>query len=400
MKNILSTFLFLIFIVTAATAQLPFKNDSLYKTIFAKDFCKMIQKNPQLVLLDVRSPGEYSDTSQFASLNLGRLKGAVNIEIGTIRKNIHMMDKYKDKTLIIYCSHSQRSRRVSKLLSENGFTSFYNLNGGMSSINQLTEAEFPCRESYTESNLSYTNLSVSDVADLISKEKNLVVIDVRPAMQFENKDTVEENNTGRIKGAVNIPYDQLKQKTEVLKQKYQDKPLLIYTATGDGDAARAATELTARGFKKVYHLLGGIQSFIASRKNLSVIENPPPYNLLDVVHTLALLKATPGLVIYDTRTKNEFENKDEKEWINLGNMKNAVHIQLESFEKLQLPADKNSLVLIYGHEEASKLAKMLTSKGYKNVNVLEGFYDFVWSGFNVESCRGAKDFIVNHQGLY
>jgi len=400
MKNILSTLLVLSFISPASVAQLPFKNDSLYKTIFAKDFCKLVQQNPQVVLLDVRSPGEYSDTSHYASLNLGHLKGAVNIEIDSIQKNTEVMEQYRDKTLVLYCSHSQRSRRVSKLLTEKGFTNFYNLNGGMSSINQLTEKEFPCKESYVESNLSYKNLSVSDAADLIANEKNLLVLDVRPAMQFENKDTVEENNTGRIKGALNIPYDQLKEKTAELKQKYYKKPVLIYAASGDGDAARAAADLSALGFKKVYHLLGGIQGFIASRKNLSAIENPPPYNLLDAIHTLDLLKSSPLLVIYDTRTKAEFENKDEKAWRNLGNIKNAVNIPEPDFGRILLPPDKNRPLLIYGHDEAHRLAKMLASRGYNDINVLEGFYDFVWSGFNVESCRETKDFVVNHEGLY
>ena len=400
MKNIFITLLAPLLISTISAAQLPFKNDSLYKTIFARDFCKLVQQNPQVILLDVRSPGEYCDTSHYASLNLGHLKGAVNIEIDSIQKNVEVMEKYRDKTLVLYCSHSQRSRRVSKLLSEKGFTNFYNLNGGMSSINQLTEKEFPCKESYVESNLSYKNLSVSDAADLIANKKNLLVIDVRPAMQFENKDTTEEYNAGRIKGAGNIPYDQFKQKTEELKQKYYDRPILVYTAAGDGDAARASAELSALGFKKVYHLSGGIQGFIAGRKNLSVIENLPQYNLLDVVHTLGLLKSTPKLIIYDTRSKAEFENKDEKAWRNLGSIKNAVNIQEQDFEKITLPAEKSTPLLIYGHGEANRLAKMFVSKGYKNVNVLEGFYDFVWSGFNVESCRGTKDFVVNHEGLY
>ena len=42
----------------------------------------------------------------------------------------------------------------------------------------------------------------------------------------------------------------------------------------------------------------------------------------------------------------------------------------------------------------------LATKGYKKVHVLDSFYGFVWSGFNIESCKEAKTFLVNHEGLY
>ncbi|CAN5447026.1 hypothetical protein BH11BAC1_BH11BAC1_03340 [soil metagenome] len=389
-----------IFISTATCfAQLPQKYDNLYKTIFAKDFCAMVQQNPKIVLLDVRSAGEFCDTSAHSSLNMGHLKGAVNIEIDSIKKNITVMDKYRDSTLIIYCSHSQRSRRISKLLTENGFTNFYNLNGGMSSINQMTEKDFPCKQNWVQSNVHYKNLSNSEALSLYNSEKKLIVLDARPASQFESKDSIDNNNIGKIKGAINIPYAELKDRIGELK-KYSDRPILVYAATGDGDAARTANELAANGFKNVYYLMAGLHSLVASQKNLTIIENPLPFSLLDPVQTLALLKNTPGLIIYDTRMKEEFENKADKEWRNLGNIKGAINLNTPDFEKLQLPADRNVAILLYGHEEAFKLGRMLSGKGYTNVNMLEGFYDFVWSSFNVENCKEAKEFIVNHDGLF
>src|SRR6185436_7421773 len=105
----------------------------------------------------------------------------------------------------------------------------------------------PCKESRVEHHVSYINLSSDEAIELINKEKNLAVLDVRPALQFDNRDTLAENNTGRIKNAVNVPYDQLKQKMPEL-EKYIHTPLLVYTASGDGDAARTANELTAAGF--------------------------------------------------------------------------------------------------------------------------------------------------------
>ena len=126
MKKYYAIALFAVISVTLCNGQLPFKYDSLYKTIHAKDFCMLMQKHPDLLLIDVRSPGEYKDTSRYTSLNQGHLKGAINLSIDDIKNNVNIMNPYKDKTIVLYCSHSQRSRRVSKLLTENGFTNFYN----------------------------------------------------------------------------------------------------------------------------------------------------------------------------------------------------------------------------------------------------------------------------------
>ncbi len=46
MKNSITTFLFM-FCATLCIAQLPQKYDSLYKTIFAKDLCQMLEQNHQ-----------------------------------------------------------------------------------------------------------------------------------------------------------------------------------------------------------------------------------------------------------------------------------------------------------------------------------------------------------------
>jgi rhodanese-related sulfurtransferase len=154
----------------------------------------------------------------------------------------------------------------------------------------------------------------------------------------------------------------------------------------------------------VYHLLGGIHSLIASQKDISFIENSTPFILLDAPRTLALLRETEtkGLVIYDTRVSEQYNNAitGRESYRNLGRMKNAIHVEEAAFQTQSLPANKNASILIYGNEESIKFASLLSSKGYKKVYLLPGLYDFVWSSFNVESCKGGRDFLENHTGLY
>lgn len=392
---------FVLLLAGHAKAQLPFKNDSLYKTVYAAELCRMLAKNPDLVLIDVRTPGEYSDTSQYASLNIGHLKGAINLNIESIQKDIKTIEPYKNKKIVLYCSHSQRSRRVSKLLSENGFTDFYNLNGGMSVLTQLTENDFPCKINWIVSDLPFKNLSFSETADLLSKEKKLLVLDIRPANQYNSADSIAENNTGRLKGAINIPYDQFKQRINELAG-YKQQPVLVYSTSGDGDAARTAKQLTDSGFVTVYHMLGGINDFIATEKNRSYIENPTPYIIVNPSGALALLKTSKKLVVYDTRTDEEYNNKltGMTAYKNLGHIKNAIHINEAAFNSQVWPKDKNASILVYGNEESFKFSSMLSAKGYKHVYLLNGLDNFVWSGFNIESCKEAKGFMTDHAGLY
>ncbi|HPH47563.1 MAG TPA: rhodanese-like domain-containing protein, partial [Chryseolinea sp.] len=334
-------------------------------------------------------------------LNQGHLKGAINLEIEAIRNNMDTIRHYKDKTIVFYCSHSQRSRGISRLLSENGFTKFYNLNGGMSVLNQLEPKDFPCKENWIETTLPFKNLSFAEAAALLKQNKKYIVIDIRPSSQFNSKDSIAENNIGRIKGAINIPYAEFKHRMSELT-KYKQQPILVYSSSGDGDAARAATELHNSGFTSVHQLLGGIHSLIASQKEISFIENSTPFILVDAPRTLALLKETKDLVIYDTRVSEQYNNAltGRDSYRNLGRMKNAIHVEEAAFKAQSLPVNKNASILIYGNEESIHFASFLSSKGYKQVYLLPGLYDFVWSSFNVESCKGAREFLMDHEGLY
>jgi 3-mercaptopyruvate sulfurtransferase SseA len=61
-----SKILFLVsacFVCFTAQAQLNQRFDNInYKALYFKDAAKLMAKNPNLLLLDVRSPGEYAET--------------------------------------------------------------------------------------------------------------------------------------------------------------------------------------------------------------------------------------------------------------------------------------------------------------------------------------------------
>ena len=82
------------------TASSQYKNDNqLYKTVFPKDLCAQLEKNTGYLLLDVRSAGEYRDTSSSTGLNIGHLRNAVNMDVRQIGTRLGEIENYKDKPI-------------------------------------------------------------------------------------------------------------------------------------------------------------------------------------------------------------------------------------------------------------------------------------------------------------
>jgi rhodanese-related sulfurtransferase len=324
---------------------------------------------------------------------------------------------YKGRPILVYCSHSQRSRRVSRFLADSGFTNVYSLNGGMTEVNRTPDAAFPCKSSIYTSNLPY-KLMPGDDAVAFVRDKNNLVLDVRPAAQFNGTDSLESNNVGRFKNSMNIPQDKLDQQMDKLA-KYKDRPILVVELSLT-DEVNSAEKLTKAGFKNVSILYDGIDSFIlhfASNDKVrkELITGEPAYKLVGVRETTNLVNNNPGLVAADMRPADQFDNKAEQKWQNLGRIKNAKNFadeaQLESYLKGK---PKTTPILIYGSFSAgmrgmkgmpaadpSGLSKKLTAEGYTHVYLLyNGIYEVVWSAANVDGLQDAKSILTDHAGLY
>src|SRR5215813_15605631 len=137
--------IFVLLLMLASAANAQFKADNVkYTTVFPEELCKALMANQGFTVLDVRSQGEVDDSSKSESLNIGHIKGAVHIDIRQLPQRWKELLAYRDKPLFIYCSHSQRSRRASRLLADSGFTKVYNVNGGLTDFyNQGIELN-PC----------------------------------------------------------------------------------------------------------------------------------------------------------------------------------------------------------------------------------------------------------------
>jgi rhodanese-related sulfurtransferase len=389
-------------------AQQPFKYDNvLYSAVFWNEAVRLMNADKNYLLLDVRTPGEYADTSGMTHLNMGRLKGAVNIDIDSVSEHLEDLKKYKGENIFVYCSHSQRSRRVSKLLADNGFKNVYNINGGMSVANESSTKTFPLKNTVVINGNAYQHIASSDAFDMM-QNPGVLIIDVRTKAEFDSKDSNYSKNIGHIKNAINIPADEFKNKFKALNIP-TEKTILIYDGSGN-ESVDVAAEAAKLGYKNVYNLFEGLSGFMCdnylepAEKN-KLIVNPPPFKIVSVKECINLLSKSNNFLILDARPEDEFNNKSSKEYLNNGRLKNAVNVStVNALQTIIKNVNKNANILVYGSYSGNNdvdICKALTEKGYTNVYFLyQGIGRFAWSCFNIENCKDGINILTNHEGLY
>jgi rhodanese-related sulfurtransferase len=111
--------------------QMPLveKSSIKHKSVQPDAVCRFIADNTKVILLDVRTKAEFEGTSD---PNFGTLKSAINIPIQELESRLPELSQHKNKTILVFCSHSHRSPRASYLLTQNGFKTVFNMEGGMS----------------------------------------------------------------------------------------------------------------------------------------------------------------------------------------------------------------------------------------------------------------------------
>jgi rhodanese-related sulfurtransferase len=80
------------------------------------------QKKEQYVWVDVRTPEEYAE---------GHIPGAILIPHDEMEQRYEELSPYKNKPILLICRSGKRSEFAAGVLSKKGFSSLYNLKGGM-----------------------------------------------------------------------------------------------------------------------------------------------------------------------------------------------------------------------------------------------------------------------------
>jgi len=88
----------------------------------------LVSHNKDLIVLDVRTPGEYKR---------GHIEGAVrnNYFSTKFKKRLRALDK--SKPYLVHCKSGHRSERVVKIMVKEGFTNITHLDGGYDAWKKL-----------------------------------------------------------------------------------------------------------------------------------------------------------------------------------------------------------------------------------------------------------------------
>jgi Rhodanese-related sulfurtransferase len=104
------------------TILLIFGFSFAYQDLNAKQFNEMIQKEKDVIILDVRTPQEYQE---------GHISNAINIPVQILGQQLDKLNNFKDKKILVYCRSGHRSAIASQILDRAGFKNVYNLKGGI-----------------------------------------------------------------------------------------------------------------------------------------------------------------------------------------------------------------------------------------------------------------------------
>jgi rhodanese-related sulfurtransferase len=114
---------------------------------------------------------------------------------------------------------------------------------------------------------AFSNITVQEAMDLVARNDDLLVVDVREANEFCDA-------RGHIPCAVNYPYN-----SGVLNERYtelsKDRDLLIVCRSGNR-SYQASVFLSSKGYTQIYNMLGGMNQWDAETKTCNEVECPLP----------------------------------------------------------------------------------------------------------------------------
>jgi rhodanese-related sulfurtransferase len=91
-----------------------------YGDVTVNEAWDLIQNEPDLVVLDVRTQPEYDD---------GHIEGAILIPVAELPDRLGELST--DDEILVYCRSGNRSSTAVGVMGENGFSKVYHMNEGM-----------------------------------------------------------------------------------------------------------------------------------------------------------------------------------------------------------------------------------------------------------------------------
>ncbi len=398
--------LLLFAICLTASAQNNYKEISLPQLMQ-----KVKEGKKDIVILDVRTKGEYHDTlSNNKHLNIGHIKGAINFPLQELNQRpevIQQLDVYRDKEIYVICSHSYRSRTVSNMLLQKGFTNVTNVQGGMSEWFRDFDQLEPFRAAFYERSIGYSNISPGELYKKIKASEQLEFIGVatNPRFAFDSMMITFFDHFPAIK---NASYYKLTDSLMILEKAraVNGKKIILFNTIGAG-AGEMADWLSKKGVQGVNYLYGntlGLYEYIVNFQSPADISRLfEPKNNIQYFTPLSFCNsASKSAQIIDLRHDTLFNKPTNGTKLTYKNIKDAINFpfyrSVDDFEK-QFP-DKTRQYVFSPHQgyTGSAIAKELTDKGYLIGWIIGGNERWEWYINNIGNFN-CKDFLTSSNAV-
>ena len=183
------------------------------------------KKKDEVIIIDVRSSEEYK---------AGHIPNAININVDELEGKLNEIEDYKNKPVITYCNSGKKSGTAAEILVNNGFQDVTNAQG-------VKEFEYDL--------VHYEDVRGEAFQTLIDENKDIVLVDVRPAKQVKEE--------GMIAGAINVPFDEVENHLDKLPK---DKTIALYCNTGT-KSVEVAKQLEGLGYENVVNAIEGVKEY-------------------------------------------------------------------------------------------------------------------------------------------
>jgi len=122
-----------VFLATAeeAVIEIGIVNENGVRHVTAKEAAQLIEKKPEIIVLDVRTAGEFQR---------GHIEDAVNVRYLPFGFKKRIKDLDPDATYLVHCKSGHRSNRSVSIMLKENFKNLIHLDGG---IDAWKDAKLP-----------------------------------------------------------------------------------------------------------------------------------------------------------------------------------------------------------------------------------------------------------------
>ncbi len=123
-----------------------------------------------------------------------------------------------------------------------------------------------------KSRVKFENLTPEKVAEILSSDNNVILLDVRTPEEFESKGDTPRFSYGHFKNAINIPNTELLERINEI-EKYRDSEIIVYCSRSHR-SPYSCQQLTDLGFKNIKNMSEGLSVFVSKNlKNVNTGES-------------------------------------------------------------------------------------------------------------------------------